>query len=43
MDNTIRKLLERKEKVTSVVSKKGFIDIGDKATYEKAKEEYKNR
>ena len=43
MDDTIRKILAKKKKVTSVVSKKGFIDIGDKATYEKAKEEYKNR
>ena len=43
MDDTIRKILAKKKKVTSVVSKKGFIDIGDKETYEKANDEYKNR
>jgi mannose-1-phosphate guanylyltransferase len=41
MDDTIRKVLGKKKKVTSVVSKKGFIDIGDKETYEKANQEYK--
>ena len=41
MDDTIRKALGKKKKVTSVVSKKGFIDIGDKETYEKANQEYK--
>ena len=43
MDDTIRKVLAKKKKVTSVISKKGFIDIGDKETYEKANDEYKNR
>ena len=43
MDNTIRKILAKKKKVTSVVSKKEFIDIGDKETYEKTNDEYKNR
>ena len=43
MDDTIRKILTKKKKVTSVISKKGFIDIGDKETYEKANDEYKNR
>ena len=43
MDDTIRKILTKKKKVTSVISKKRFIDIGDKETYEKANDEYKNR
>ena len=43
MDDTIRKVLAKKKKVTSVISKKGFIDIGDKETYEKENDEYKNR
>ena len=43
MDDTIRKILTKNKKVTSVISKKGFIDIGDKETYEKANDEYKNR
>jgi len=44
MDDVIRKVLSSKKKVSSVISKKGFIDIGDKETYEKTNEEYsKNR
>ena len=43
MDSLIRKILVKKKKVGSVISKKGFIDIGDKETYEKANDEYKNR
>jgi len=40
MDDVIRKVLSSKKKVSSVISKKGFIDIGDKETYEKTNEEY---
>ena len=44
MDSLIRKILVKKKKVGSVISKKGFIDIGDKETYEKTNEAYrKNR
>ena len=43
MDDVIQKILAKKKKVGSVVSKKGFIDIGDKETYEKTNEEYSNR
>jgi len=43
MDDVIRKTLEEKKKVGSVVSKKGFIDIGDKETYEKTNEEYSKK
>jgi len=43
MDSVIRKTLARKKKVGSVISKKGFIDIGDKETYEKTNEEYRRK
>ena len=43
MDDVIRKVLSSKKKVTSVISKKGFIDIGDKETYEKTNEEYSKK
>ena len=43
MDSVIRKVLEKKIKVGSVISKKGFIDIGDKETYEKTNREYSKR
>ena len=41
MDNVIQKALSKKKKISSVISKKGFIDIGDKETYEKTNQEYK--
>ncbi len=43
MDDVIRKVLSNKKKVSSVISKKGFIDIGDKETYEKTNEEYSKK
>ena len=43
MDSVIRKILAKKKKVDSVISKKGFIDIGDKETYEKTNEEYSKK
>ena len=43
MDNVIRKVLSNKKKVSSVISKKGFIDIGDKETYEKTNEKYSKK
>ena len=43
MDSVIRKILAKKKKVGSVISKKGFIDIGDKETYEKTNEEYRKK
>ena len=43
MDNVIRKVLSSKKKVSSIISKKGFIDIGDKVTYEKTNEEYSKK
>ena len=41
MDNVIQKALSKKKKISSVISKKGFIDIGDKETYEKTNQAYK--
>ena len=41
MDNVIQKALSKKKKISSVISKIGFIDIGDKETYEKTNQEYK--
>ena len=43
MDSVIRKILSNKKKVSSVISKNGFIDIGDKKTYEKTNEEYSKK
>ena len=43
MDDVIQKALSKKKKISSVVSKKGFIDIGDKETYEKANHEYRKK
>jgi mannose-1-phosphate guanylyltransferase len=44
MDTVIRKVLAKKKKVNSIISKKTFIDIGDKETYEKTNHRYmKNR
>ena len=43
MDDAIRKVLAKKKKVNSMISKKGFIDIGDKETYEKANHEYRKK
>ena len=43
MDDVIRKVLVKRKKVSSVVSTKGFLDIGDKDTYEKANDEYRKK
>ncbi len=43
MDDVIQKTLAKKKKVGSVISKKGFIDIGDKETYEKTNREYSKK
>ena len=43
MDTVIRKVLVKKKKINSIVSKKRFIDIGDKETYEKTNQEYKTK
>ena len=43
MDDVIRKVLVKRKKVSSVISTKGFLDIGDKDTYEKANDEYRKK
>ena len=40
MDDVIKKAIAKKKLVSSVVSKKGFLDIGNKASYKKANQEY---
>lgn len=40
MDDVIRKAMTKNKLVSSVVSKKGFLDIGNKTTYRKANQEY---
>ena len=43
MDSVIRKTLAKKKKVESVISKKRFIDIGNKEAYEKTNEKYSKK
>jgi len=43
MDNVIKKLIVDRFAINSVLVKKGFIDVGDKKTYEKLRLEYKKR
>ena len=40
MDDVIKKAMAKKKLVSSIVSKKGFLDIGNKASYKKANQEY---
>jgi len=40
MDDVIKKAMAKKKLVNSIVSKKGFLDIGNKASYKKANQEY---
>ena len=43
MDDVIKKAISKRKKVNSILAKKGFIDIGDKETYEKANLEYRKK
>jgi len=43
MDNVIKKLIVDRFAINSVLVKKGFIDVGDKKTYEKLRFEHKKR
>lgn len=43
MDDVIRKVISRKKLVTGFISKKGFTDIGNKASYRKANQDYLQR
>lgn len=40
MDDVIKKAMVKKKLVSSIVSKKGFLDIGNKTSYKKANQEY---
>jgi mannose-1-phosphate guanylyltransferase len=43
MDDVIKKAISKRKTVNSVLVKNGFIDVGDKKTYEKLNIEYKKR
>ena len=43
MDDVIKKAISKRKTVNSVLVKNGFIDVGDKKTYEKLNMEYKKR
>ena len=40
MDDVVRKAIAKKKPVNSFITKKGFIDIGDKASYRKAYQQF---
>jgi mannose-1-phosphate guanylyltransferase len=43
MDTVIKKAISKRKAVNSFLSKKGFIDIGDKETYEKTNLQYRKK
>ena len=43
MDTVIKKAILKRKAVNSFLSKKGWIDIGDKETYEKTNLQYKKK
>ena len=43
MDDVIKKTISKRKTVNSILVKTGFIDVGDKKTYEKLRLEYKKR
>jgi len=43
MDDVIKKAISKRKKVNSILTKKRFIDIGDKETYEKTNLEYRKK
>jgi mannose-1-phosphate guanylyltransferase len=43
MNYVIKKAMSKRKTVGSIVVKSGFIDIGDKKTYEKLRLEYRKR
>jgi mannose-1-phosphate guanylyltransferase len=40
MDDVIKKAMTKKKPINSIVSKKGFLDIGNKTSYKKANQEF---
>ena len=43
MDNVIKKAIAKRKTVNSILVKNGFIDVGDKKTYEKLRLEYRKK
>ena len=43
MDNVIKKVISKRKTINSILVKNGFIDVGDKKTYEKLRLEYRKR
>ena len=43
MNYAIKKAMSKRKTIGSIVVKNGFIDVGDKETYEKLNLEYKKR
>jgi len=43
MDDVIKKAISKRKTVNSILIKKGFVDVGDKKTYEKLRLEHKKR
>ena len=43
MDAVVKKAISKHKVVSSFLSKKGFIDLGDKETYEKINLEYRKK
>ena len=43
MDDVIKKAITQRKIVNSILTKKGFVDIGDKETYERANLEYRKK
>ena len=43
MDTVVKKAISKRKDVNSFLSKKGFVDIGDKETYEKTNLQYKKK
>ena len=41
MDDVIKKAISKRKTVNSILIKKGFIDVGNKKTYEKLRLEHK--
>jgi mannose-1-phosphate guanylyltransferase len=43
MDDVIKKAISKRKTVNSLLVKTGFIDVGDKKTYEKLRLEYRKQ
>jgi len=43
MDDLLKKVMAKKKPIQSFISKKGFMDIGDKSSYKKAYQQYLNK